>query len=249
MSDNSESNDFSIEIPKAPLPKILNRPGILAIAGPAALGNLLMSFVGIINIKMVGSLGTEAIAAVSTGSRLFFIFQAFFMAVNAGTTAQVARYWGAGNYEKAASVLYVAIIINTLFAIVSSIFLYSFSTDLVVFFGLDETTTRLAGNYLSIFGLFSIGFALNLSFGAALRATGDSLNPLYLGVLANIATVGITYLLIFGGWGIAPMGIVGSAIGGGSGFLLATLVFFILWQCNLLNIKRQRTLSTLIVTL
>jgi putative MATE family efflux protein len=243
MPDSTEHNDFSIEILEAPLPPIPNRPGILAIAGPAALGNLLMSLVGIINIKMVGTLGTEAIAAVATGSRIFFIFQAFFMAVNAGTTALVARHWGAGNYEKAASVLYVAVIINTIFAIICSLFLYSFSADLVKFFGLDETTTRLAGNYLSIFGLFAIGFALNLSFGAALRATGNSLSPLYLGVIANIATVGITYLLIFGAWGFTPMGIVGSAIGGGSGFLLATLIFLILWQCNLFNIKRQNSFS------
>src|SRR5690606_12412349 len=99
------------------------RPSIFAIAGPAALANLLMSIVGLINIKMVGTLGTEAIAAVSTGTRIFFIFQTFFMAVNAGTTALVARHWGAGNYDKAASVLHLSILINSFFALASSIFL------------------------------------------------------------------------------------------------------------------------------
>ncbi len=217
---------------------IHDKPSILAIAGPTAASNLLMSLVGIINIKMVGSLGTEAIAAVSTGSRIFFIFQAFFMAVNAGTTAMVARHWGAGEYDKAASVLHLAIIINFLFALSCSAFLFTFSFDLVKFFGLDELTTRLAGEYLSIFGLFAVGFALNLSFAAALRASGDSLTPLYLGVFANLVTVAVTYVLIFGFWEIEPLGIIGSAIGGGSGFLFATIAFYVLWQFNILKVKR-----------
>ncbi len=217
-------------------------PGILAIAGPTALGNLLMSLVGIINIKMVASLGTEAVAAVSSGSRIFFVFQAFFLAVNAGTTALVARNWGAGKYQQASSVVLVATLVNSVFAVVCSFFLYFFSKDLVVFFGLDETTTRFASDYLSIFGLFAIGFALNLSFGAALRATGDSLTPLYLGAFANVVTVVITYILIFGELGFNPMGIIGSAIGGGAGFLLASVIFALLWFGNSLSIKRPDSL-------
>lgn len=228
---------------ETPKVQISNKPSILALAGPAALGNLLMSMVGIINIKMVASLGTEAIAAVSTGSRIFFVFQAVFIAVNAGTTALVARNWGAGHYQRAASVLHIAVIVNALFALISSVFLFSLSGFMVRFFGLDETTTHFAANYLSIFGLFAIGFALNLSFGAALRAAGDSMTPLYLGALANVFTIAITYILIFGAFGISPQGIVGSAIGGGSGFLLASLLFIVLWLSNGLRIKRPSVFS------
>src|SRR5690606_24385784 len=114
------------------------------------------------------------------------------MAVNAGTTALVARHWGAGNYDKAASVLHLSILINSFFALASSIFLFLLSGKMVRFFGLDDVTTQFAREYLSIFGLFAIGFALNLSFGAALRAAGDSLTPLYLGVCANIITVAVS---------------------------------------------------------
>lgn len=217
------------------------RPSIIAIAAPAALSNLLMSLVGLINIKMVASLGVSAIAAVSTGSRIFFVFQAFFMAVNAGTTALVARHWGANNYDKAAAVLNASVVINSCFGIMSAFFLYFFSADMVKFFGLDQTTTQFAASYLSIFGLFAIGFALNLSFGAALRATGDAYTPLYLGALANLVTIAITYVLIFGSFGISPQGIIGSAIGGGSGFLFASVAFFALWLLNVLRIKRPKT--------
>jgi Na+-driven multidrug efflux pump len=45
---------------------------IWELAWPSILGNLLFSIIGIISIKIVGSLGSEAVAAVTTGHRLFF---------------------------------------------------------------------------------------------------------------------------------------------------------------------------------
>ena len=77
---------------------------IWELAWPSILGNLLFSIIGIISIKIVGSLGSEAVAAVTTGHRLFFAIQAILMAISAGTTAMVARAWGAKNYAEAARV-------------------------------------------------------------------------------------------------------------------------------------------------
>ena len=42
---------------------------IWELAWPSILGNLLFSVIGIISIKIVGSLGSEAVAAVTTGHR------------------------------------------------------------------------------------------------------------------------------------------------------------------------------------
>ena len=53
---------------------------IWELAWPSILGNLLFSIIGIISIKIVGSLGSEAVAAVTTGHRLFFAIQAILMA-------------------------------------------------------------------------------------------------------------------------------------------------------------------------
>ena len=76
-------------------------PGVWELAWPAILGNLLHSTVGLVDIKIVGSLGAPAVAAVTTGHRMFFVLQAVLMAVTAGTTALVARAWGAGDRSEA----------------------------------------------------------------------------------------------------------------------------------------------------
>ena len=74
--------------------------GILQLAWPAIVGNLLMSTVGLVDIKIVGSLGPSAVAAVTTGNRMFFVLQGVLMAVTAGTTALVARARGAATRSR-----------------------------------------------------------------------------------------------------------------------------------------------------
>ena len=49
---------------------------IWELAWPTILSNLLFSVIGIISIKIVGELGSEAVAAVTTGHRIFFAVQA-----------------------------------------------------------------------------------------------------------------------------------------------------------------------------
>ena len=77
---------------------------VWGLAWPSILSNLLFASVGMVSIKMVGSLGAEAVAAVGTGQRIFWVFQALLMAVMAGTTALVARAIGSGDNREAAQV-------------------------------------------------------------------------------------------------------------------------------------------------
>ena len=80
------------------------RPGILQLALPAILGNLLYGIVGLVQTKVVGQLGAEALAAVGAGQRVFFALQAVMMAIGAGTTALVARAWGRNDEAEASGV-------------------------------------------------------------------------------------------------------------------------------------------------
>ncbi len=49
-------------------------------------------------------MGAPAVAAVGAGQRVFFALQALLMAIGVGTTALVARSWGAGQQEEASRI-------------------------------------------------------------------------------------------------------------------------------------------------
>ena len=53
------------------------------------------------HIKIVAGLGTSAVAAVTTGHRIFFLIQAILMGLSVAATALISRSWGAKDAEEA----------------------------------------------------------------------------------------------------------------------------------------------------
>src|SRR3990172_3469752 len=74
--------------------KNLNR-NIARLAIPAAAENVLHMMVFIVDIIMVGRLGTEAIASVGLAGALNFVLTIVFSSLSAGTLSLVARHTGA----------------------------------------------------------------------------------------------------------------------------------------------------------
>ena len=58
-------------------------PSLFALAFPSIVANLLYSGVAIVQLKFVGTLGPEALAAIGVGQRVFFALQAVLMAAGA----------------------------------------------------------------------------------------------------------------------------------------------------------------------
>ena len=48
---------------------------VWGLAWPSILANVLFASVGVVALKAVGNLGTDAVAAVGTGGRIFFVIQ------------------------------------------------------------------------------------------------------------------------------------------------------------------------------
>jgi len=204
-------------------------PGILRLAWPAVLGNLLMSLVGIVGIKIVGSLGAQAVAAVTTGHRIFFITQGIMMALSAGTTAMVARAWGAGDREEAGRVTRASVIISLALSIALALPCIFFADTLVGVFELDAATLAEAADFLRIVSLFNIGFAIVMVVGAAVRAAGDTLTPLWIGAFTNVVNVFLVYGMVFGRFGLPELGVRGAALAAGLSFALGAVVCVVMW--------------------
>ncbi|MFT5580353.1 MAG: putative MATE family efflux protein [Paraglaciecola psychrophila] len=202
---------------------------IWELAWPAIVSNLLFAVIGVITIKIVGTLGAEAVAAVTTGHRIFFGLQAILMAVSAGTTALVARAWGAKDYAEAAKATSVSLVIGNIVAIVLMIPCIVFSEQIAGIFGLDAQTTAQAADFIHYLSMFNIAFAINMVLGTALRSAGDTKTPLWIGVITNIVNVILVYVLVFGWYGFPEMGVTGAAVANGISFTVGAVIFLALW--------------------
>ncbi len=204
-------------------------PGILQLAWPAVVGNLLYSTVAMVDIKIVGSLGASAVAAVTTGNRIFFVLQAVIMAMSAGTTALVARAWGAGDRDEAERVTKVSVIVGAGVGLLLSAPGVLFSDTLASVFRLEADTLSQASDFIFYLSFFNGSFAVAMIVGAAIRAAGDTLTPLWLGAITNVVNVVLVYALVYGRLGAPEMGVKGAAIATGTAFTLGALLSIVFW--------------------
>jgi putative MATE family efflux protein len=203
--------------------------GIWELAWPAILGNLLYSTVGLIDVKIVGSLGAPAVAAATTGHRIFFILQAVLMGVCAGTTALVARAFGAKDRAEAERVTRASLSICVLVSALLTIPGVWFAHELAGIFRLEPETVELAAVFIRWLSLFNAAFAVNFVIGTALRAAGDTRTPLWIGAATNVVNVALVYGLVFGAFGLPRLGVAGAALGNGLAFVFGAGVSLWLW--------------------
>ncbi len=229
MSENSGSANPAVEA---------SRPlGIWELAWPSILTNLLFAMVGIVSIKVVATLGPAAAAAVTVGNQVFFTLQAIMMAVSVGTTALVARAWGARDFDEATRTTVSSLLLGVMVALVLTLPVMVFAEPLAGLFGLGPDATRLAGEFIFWLSLFNVAFAVNFIMSAALRAAGDARTPMWIGAATNLISMFGLYVLVFGHFGFPALGVKGAAIANGFAFGVAGLVFLLLWMNGQLVIE------------
>ena len=205
---------------------------VWGLAWPPIVGNLLFASVGVISIKAVGTLGAEAVAAVGTGQRMVWVFQALLMAVMTGTTALVARAVGSKNMIEAAHVTRLAIGVSIALSLITTLLIVLFAEKFIGIFGLDPVAQELAVTYLTISILFIPFMAIGMVIGAALRAAGDVKTPMYIGIFTNIIAIYLLLGLVNGQYGMPKLGILGAALAMGISFTIGATIQLYLWLAN-----------------
>ena len=209
---------------------------VWGLAWPSILANVLFASVGVVALKAVGSLGTDAVAAVGTGGRIFFVIQSIMMAISTGTTALVARAYGAKRYQEASQVLYDSMLISMFLSFISIFIIWVAGEDLLGLFGLELEAKQLALDYLKVLILFSPTFGVSIIFGAAVRAAGDVKTPLFMGLIQNIINIFLLVGLVNGRYGFPELGVVGAAYAGGISFAIGSVLGLFVWVTKIITI-------------
>jgi putative MATE family efflux protein len=175
---------------------------------------------------MVGHLGTEELAALAIAATLLSGAFTLFNFLTYGTTAQVARFHGAGEEVEAGQLAAQALWLSAGIGVCLTALLAGLAVPLVDLMGGDGHTGELAVLYLRI-GSLGLPFALIALAGQGwLRGVSDLRTPLVIVVVANAANVALNLLFIYGfGWGLAgsAWATVVSQLGMGAAFVRALL--------------------------
>jgi putative MATE family efflux protein len=196
------------------------------------ISNLLQTLTTTVDVIMVGALGTEApaaVAAVGFGGQFIFLFFSVMISVSAGTIALVSRAIGANDLPEADRVLKQSLVLGAILSIPLTIVGLVFAEPILAGFRAAPDVVALGGAYIRIISLVVFFQFISFLGSAALRGAGDTVTPLWIGVLVNIVNFGINVNLIFGNAVVPRLGVPGAAIGTATSYVVgAMILLFIL---------------------
>jgi len=196
----------------------------LRIALPAVAEMVSIALMSMIDMVMVGRLGSEAVAAVGLTIQPRMLFFAAFFALNVAVTAIVARNKGAGNMAAARSCLRHAVVLVAVLGILAAIVAVALSQPLMALAGAGDDTIGMAASYFRITGFAIPVQILTGAICAAQRACGNTKVTMKVNVVAKVLSVALNFLLIEGRFGFPRLEVDGAAIS----TVIASVVAFLL---------------------
>jgi putative MATE family efflux protein len=151
-----------------------------------------------------------------------------FMAIGTGCTALVARATGAKDPETANTALRQGLLMGLLSAALMSVVAIGFAESVMQVYRSEALVSELGAQFIRILGYSFFPTAIMMIGMASLRGAGDTRTPLMIMIVVNLVNVAISYVLISGGPGIAPMGVEGAAIGAATARTVGGLITFVL---------------------
>lgn len=170
---------------------------ILTLAWPTMLEQLLQTAVDYIDTAMVGSLGTQATAAVGSTSTVSWLFGFTLNGVAVGFLAYIAQAFGAGDEDKARRAAAQAVVTTLAFGALFTAIPLALSGEIPVWMQVDAGIRGMATQYFFVRYTTMLFRTAMILFGTVLRAAGDTKTPLKVGAAVNLVNVVLNFLLIY----------------------------------------------------
>lgn len=188
-------------------------PTILALAWPTMMEQLMQTAVQYIDTAMVGSLGTQATAAVGTTSTVNWLLGSTISALGIGFLSYISQACGAGEYDRARKASSQAVLAAVVTGVFFTALALSLSQKIPVWMQAAPDIQQLAGEYFFILYLPMLFRTVTIIFGTILRSVGDTKTPMRVGVMVNLINVTLNFLLIYPTRFIGKLVIPGAGLG------------------------------------
>ena len=170
---------------------------IFALAWPTMLEELMQTAVQYIDTAMVGSLGTQATAAVGATGTVSWLVGSTVSAIGVGFLAYISQAFGAGEEEKAKGAAAQSVMTALVVGIGLTLLTTGLSDSIVRWMQVAPEIREAAGMYFRILYAPMLFRTMSILFGTVLRAVGDTRTPMRVGLLVNAINVLLNLLLIY----------------------------------------------------
>ena len=225
---------------------------ILAPAWPTMLEQLMQTAVQYIDTAMVGTLGTQATAAVGSTGTVNWLIGSTISAVGVGFLSYIAKAYGADDQTAAKRAVAQAVLLTCILGAFFTVLTVALSGMIPVWMQVEEGIREMASTYFMILYLPMLPRTASIIFGTVLRSAGDTKSPMKIGLLVNLINVVLNFLLIypvreitifskhFTMWG-AGLGVIGAAVASAVAFTVGGIcIAVVLWRHKEISPRGQR---------
>jgi len=185
---------------------------IVRLAFPVMMSMALASLVGIVDIAMVGRLGSVAQAAVGVAQQLFFVAQSALFALSFAGVALMARAIGAGDPEGSRRAMAASILVSIGIAVGLFVFVGLDPTYLLAWLEGEDAVVQLGVPYMRLVMGSAILTSIALMIESGLRADKDTITPMIVTAVLTVVKISLNFVFMFG-WPIGPeWGVTGAGV-------------------------------------
>jgi putative MATE family efflux protein len=199
---------------------------LVRLALPVLAGHLLDMMVGFTDTWLTGNyLATpQHLAAMNLVAYLLWLMVSLFSLVSIGTTALVARFVGAEDWQLARHAANQAMFLGALFCVLPLVLVAVIGRPLVGSLGLHDDAAALALRYLWLVLPAVPAIMLEQVGTAALRGAGDTVTGMIAMIVTNAVDIFASFALVRGMGAIPALGWDGLAIGTTIGYYAGGLI-------------------------
>ena len=178
-------------------------PGLLTLAWPLVVGNLLQTVYNLADMFWVGRVGSASVAGVALMFPLAWMFISTAIGITAATIALVSQYVGADRRREADRVVAQSMLLATVVSFILGALGWFFRHEILTLMGAEGAVFDEALAYIEVI-FFALPFTfLFFAFRASLQGAGDTKTAMWLVLFSAGINVIIDPFLILG-WGPFP---------------------------------------------
>ena len=198
---------------------------LIILAIPTICEEILSTLLQYVDTAMVGHLGEEATAAVSTTTTIGWLIGGFLHSIGVALLAMMSKSVGEGNDEKLKKLAGQAIILVIGSGLLVGVLALSLARYIPFWMGADASVRPDAYKYFFIISIPMIFRAAALIFGSCIRATLDTKSPMIVNIIANAFNIILDWIFIY----VLDMGVVGAAYATAICYTVAGTLMFIVF--------------------
>lgn len=198
MSDRLTTNNNGINLVKLAIPIFIEQ--------------FMAVLTGCIDQVMISTYDEPLLTAVGTANTVLNQFILGFSILSLATTILISQYRGSQKSSMLGTIYSLAVIVNTIFGIITSVILIAFALPIAKLMNIDPSLYVEFCSYIRIVGGFLFFTALFTTFTAILKCNAIIKPIMFISVAMNIVNIILNFIFIYGCGSIPALGMTGAAI-------------------------------------